>query len=257
MRIFRVILPPIVTFILLMVLWELAAHQLFSQRRYMLPAPSAIHEAARANASTLRRATIITAFATMGGFGLSIAIGVAAATALSSSRWIERAFYPFTVFLQTVPLVAIAPMLVVWCGYGTRAVVVAAFIVSVFPIIANTLTGIRSVDPALRDMFRLYGASPWARLTKLNIPSALPHLFTGLRIASGLAVIGAIVGEFIAGYAGQDAGLGILVLTCMREFRTDLLFAAIFLASLLGLALFAGVSVTGYLLLRRWHTSAK
>jgi NitT/TauT family transport system permease protein len=127
-------------------------------------------------------------------------------------------------------------------------VVAAAFIVSVFPVIANTLTGLLSVDPALRDLFRLYGAGRATTLWKLQLPWALPLLLAGLRIAAGLAVIGAIVGEFVGG-----GGLGVVVLEAMRQQRTDLVFAAVAYASLLGLALFALVSAVSHLVLRRWH----
>jgi NitT/TauT family transport system permease protein len=138
-----------------------------------------------------------------------------------------------------------------------RAVAVSAFIVSVFPVIANVLAGIRSVEPALRDLFRLYGASRLATLVKLELPSALPGLMTGLRVAGGLAVIGAIVGEFVAGFSEAGAGLGIVILSSYRQLRTDLLFAAVLFASMLGLLLFSAVTVTGNLLLRRWHPSAR
>jgi NitT/TauT family transport system permease protein len=161
------------------------------------------------------------------------------------------------VFLQTVPIVAVAPLLVLWFGPGLAAVAVSALIVSVFPVIANTLTGLRSVDPALRDLFRLYGAGRAATLWKLSLPAALPSIVTGLRVASGLAVIGAIVGEFVAGFSEDAAGLGITVLSAYRQLRTDLLFAAVLSASGLGLAIFGAVNVTGYLLLRRWHPSEK
>jgi NitT/TauT family transport system permease protein len=175
---------------------------------------------------------------------------------LSSSRLLERALYPYTVFLQTVPIVAVAPLLVLWFGPGQRAVAASAFIVSVFPVIANTLSGLRSADPALRDLFRLYGARRLATLFKLELPGALPHIFTGLRIASGLAVIGAIVGEFVAGFSEGSAGLGILVLAAYRQLRTDLMFAAVLCAAGLGIVLFGAVSLLGARLLRRWHPSA-
>ena len=143
------------------------------------------------------------------------------------------------------------------CGFGPglRAVAVSAFIVSVFPIIANTLAGLRSVDPALRDLFRLYGASRLATLVKLELPSAIPEIVTGLRVAAGLSVIGTIVGEFVAGFAGGAPGLGIVVLTSYRQLRTDVLFAAVLTAAGLGFTLFALVNAVGRLLLRRWHAS--
>ena len=132
-----------------------------------------------------------------------------------------------------MPIIAIAPLLVIWFGYGMRTVIASAFIVSIFPVIANTLNGILSTDPALRDLFRLYGASPAVTLWKLRFPAALPQILTGLRIAGGLAVIGAIVGEFIGGQ-----GLGSVVDVARTQQRTDKVFAAVLLASVLGLALF-------------------
>jgi NitT/TauT family transport system permease protein len=184
------------------------------------------------------------------GLLISITVGVLAAVALGTSAWIQRAFYPYAIFFQIVPIVAIAPLLVIWFGYGSRAVIAAAAVVSVFPVIANTLAGLLSVDPNLADLFRLHGASRLATLWKLRLPWALPYVFTGLRIAAGLAVIGAIVGEFVGG-----GGLGVVILGAMRQQRTDLVFAAVGYASLLGLGLFAMVGFASRVALRRWHAS--
>jgi NitT/TauT family transport system permease protein len=183
-------------------------------------------------------------------FGLSIVVGIAAAVALSTSRWVQRAFYPYAVFFQTVPIIAIAPMLVIWIGYGLPAVIAAAFIVSIFPVIANTLAGLLSTDPALVDMFRLYRAGRWAALWKLRLPAALPSILTGLRVAAGLAVIGAIVGEFVGG-----GGLGEYIQTAMRAQSPERVFAAVLLASLLGLSLVGAINLASHLLLRHWHAS--
>jgi NitT/TauT family transport system permease protein len=128
------------------------------------------------------------------------------AVLLALGGWVQRAFYPYAVFFQTVPIIAIAPLLVIWFGLDIRAVIASAFIVSIFPVIASTLDGLLSVDPALRDLFRLYRAGPMAALFKLRLPFALPNILTGLRVGSGLAVIGAIAGEFITG-----GGLGGLI----------------------------------------------
>jgi NitT/TauT family transport system permease protein len=250
------VLPPLLALALLLAAWEIATRVL-SVPAYLLPPPSAIARAARADAGTLAQGAFTTARAALSGFALSAVIGVLAAVVLGSSRLIERALYPYAVFLQTVPIVAIAPLLVIWFGPGFRAVTVSAFIVSVFPVIANTLTGMRSVDPALRDLFRLYGAGRFVTLTKLTLPAALPHIVTGLRIASGLAVIGTIVGEFVAGFSEDGAGLGILVLSSNRQLRTDLLFAAVLTAAALGLALFGAVNLLGARVLGRWHASEK
>lgn len=254
-RSWQVIWPPLVTFVLLHALWELIVRRL-GVPAWKVPAPSDIFRAVVDRSADLSSATAHTSAAALLGFGLSALIGVAAGTALSSMKWIERAFYPFTVFLQTVPLVAIAPLLVLWLGYGLASVTVSAFIVSLFPVIANTLAGMRSVDPGLRDMFRLYDAGPLRTLFKLKLPAAIPNVFTGLRIASGLAVIGAVVGEFVAGTFDQQ-GLGLLVQSASRNLQTPLVFAAVAAASLLGLTLFAIVNFSGYWILRRWHAWAR
>jgi NitT/TauT family transport system permease protein len=246
--------PPIAALAVILALWQ-GATWAFDVAAYLFPPPTAVGHAALHDASTLAMAMVTTGRAALAGFALSAVIGTLAAIALASSRVLERALYPYTVFLQTVPIVAVAPLLVLWFGPGLRAVAVSAFIVSVFPVIANTLAGLRSVDPPLVDLFRLYGAGRLATLMKLRIPAAVPNIVTGLRVASGLSVIGAIVGEFVAGFSEGSAGLGILVLSSYRQLRTDLLFAAVLLAAVLGLALFGAVSVAGALLLRRWHPS--
>ncbi|QDE96784.1 ABC transporter permease [Myxococcus xanthus] len=252
----RAAVPPLVALVVLLTLWE-GTVRLLEVPRWLVPPPSAIGAAGAQEASSLLGAAVTTGRSALVGFGLSAVLGVLVAVLLASSRMVERALYPYTLFLQTVPIVAIAPLLVLWFGPGPRAVAVSSFIVSLFPVIANTLTGLRSVEPSLRDMFRLYGARRLATLWKLELPAAMPHLFTGLRIASGLAVIGAIVGEFVAGFSEGSAGLGILVLAAYRQLRTDLLFAAVLAASGLGLVLFGVVSLTGARLLRRWHPSAQ
>jgi len=241
--------PPLATFALGTALAEVAIRAL-AVSPLLLPTPSSVAVAAWRGRDTLLPALASTAGAVAIGLAASSAAGVLAAIALSSSRLVARALYPYAIFFQIVPIVAIAPLLVIWFGYGLRAVIAAAFIVSVFPVIANTLAGLRAVDPALRDLFRLYGAGRLARLVKLELPWALPNVLTGLRIAAGLAVIGAIVGEFVGG-----GGLGVVVLGAMRQQRTDLVFAAILHASALGLALFAAVNGASRLALRRWHPS--
>jgi NitT/TauT family transport system permease protein len=250
-----VVVPPLAALVLLLALWEGLARVL-GVPAWLLPPPSAVASAGAREAASLFGAMLTTGRSAVVGFGLSAGVGVLAAVVLSSSRLLERALYPYTLFLQTVPIVAVAPLLVLWFGPGARAVSVSSFIVSLFPVIANTLTGLRSVDPALRDLFRLYDARRLATLWKLELPASLPHLFTGLRVASGLSVIGAIVGEFVAGFSEDAAGLGILVLSAYRQLRTDLLFAAVLAASVLGLVLFGAVSLAGSRLLRRWHPSA-
>jgi len=246
-----VVIPPLVTLVATALLAELLV-AVTGTSELVFPRPSSVAVAAWSQRDALAPALADTTVSVLLGLLLSTLVGIAVAILLSSSRWVERAFYPYAIFFQIVPIVAIAPLLVIWFGYGSRAVIASAFIVSVFPVIANTLTGLQSVDPALGDLFRLYGAGRGARLWKLELPSALPFLMTGLRIAAGLAVIGAIVGEFVGG-----GGLGIIVLGAMRQQRTDLVFAAVLYASGLGLCLFALVSWLSRLALRNWHASER
>jgi NitT/TauT family transport system permease protein len=219
-------------------------------KAFLVPPPSAVLRTMIRDWPELFAALAKTSIGALSGFALSAFGGIAIAVFLSSSRAIQRAFYPYAVFFQTVPIIAIAPLLVIWFGYGMRTVVASAFIVSIFPVIANTLNGLLSTDPALRDLFRLCGASPSATLWKLRFPAALPQILTGLRIAGGLAVIGAIVGEFIGGQ-----GLGSVVDVARTQQRTDKVFAAVLLASLLGLALFGFINLLSHVALRRWHAS--
>jgi NitT/TauT family transport system permease protein len=243
-------LPAALTFVVVIALWE-GVVRAFSVPRFLVPPPSDVLSAAWAERASLSGALLTTAQGAVLGFLLSASLGTTVGLAFSLSRWLERGLYPYALFLQTVPIVAVAPLLVLWFGPGLRAVAVSAFIVSVFPIIANTLAGLRSVDPRLSDLFRLYGANLSDTLLKLRLPTAVPSMMTGLKVASGLSVIGAIVGEFVAGFSEGNAGLGITVLSAYRQLRTDLLFAAVLLASFLGLLLFALVSGLSTLLLRR------
>jgi NitT/TauT family transport system permease protein len=249
----RVAAPPAITFVIVVLGWE-GAVRAFSVPVFLVPPPSAVLGAAWLERVNLLRSLLTTAEGACLGFLLSISVGSLVGVLFSLSRWLERGLYPYALFLQTVPIVAVAPLLVLWFGPGLCAVAVSAFIVSVFPIIANTLAGLRSVDPRLSDLFRLYGAGLADTVLKLRLPSAIPSMLTGYKVASGLSVIGAIVGEFVAGFSEGNAGLGITVLSAYRQLRTDLLFAAVLLASLLGLSLFALVSGASTLLLRRLRT---
>ena len=252
----RSVLPPLVAALVGLLLWEAAARGL-SIPAYLLPPPSAVARAVATDGAQLASACATTATAALAGFVACAVIGVAVAFLLASSRVIERGLYPYAVILQTVPIVAIAPLLVLWCGVGPRAVAASAFIVSVFPVITNALAGIRGIDPALRALFGLYGASRFQVLSKLELPGAAPQIATGLRIACGLAVIGAIVGEFVAGFSEGSPGLGIVVMTSYRQLRTDLLFAAVGCSSLLGIAMFGAVSAISRVILQRWYVAAR
>lgn len=245
----RKVAPPVIAFVIAVLAME-GAVRISGVKSYLVPPPSAVIRTLVHDGPELWQALWETAQGTLIGFAVSAAAGVLIALLLSSAVWIQRAFYPYAVFFQTVPVIAIAPLLVIWCGYGLPTVIASAFIVSLFPMIANTLAGLLSTDPALRDLFRLHGARRIATMFKLRLPAALPNMMTGLRIGAGLAVIGAIVGEFIGG-----GGLGAVVDMARTQQRTDKIFAAVLLASLLGLAMFAAVNLLSRVILRRWHAS--
>ena len=249
MRRLKSIVPALIPLVAVTAVTELAV-RLGWVKSYLVPAPSSILRALIESRQELIAALLSTSTSALAGFLLSTVTGIAIAVFLSSSRAIQRAFYPYAVFFQTVPIIAIAPLLVIWFGYGMKTVIASAFVVSIFPVIANTLSGILSTDPALRDLFQLYGASTPVTLFKLRFPAALPQILTGLRVAAGLAVIGAIVGEFIGGQ-----GLGSVVDVARTQQRVDKVFAAVLLASALGLALFGVINLVSYVTLRRWHQS--
>ncbi|MEY3023641.1 MAG: ABC transporter permease [Phycisphaerales bacterium] len=251
-----VLAPPVAVIAATLAGWWLLV-ELFEIPPYLLPAPGSVLEAVWTERDRLAWGMLGTAIGASTGFAIAAAAGVAIGSVLGLSRFLERGFYPLTLLLQMVPLVALAPILVVWLGYGQRAVIASSAIVALFPVIANTLGGMRSVERELEELFTLYRASAVSRWWRLRLPASLPSIVTGLRIAAGLAVIGAIVGEFVSAYAGDRAPLGMVIVSAMKEYRTDLMFGAIGLAAIVGFALFGIVNLGGWLLLRRWHASAR
>ncbi len=256
LRVWYVSWPPLLVVCLLLFLWELGV-TLFSIPPYMLPTPWQVGQALVDQPGRLLSATGRTAIAMLLGFICSAVGGVVLGSCLTLVPLARRGVYPLTLILQMVPLVAIAPMLVVWFGWGIPSVIAAACIVSIFPVIASTLDGLQSVDPGLKELFRIYGAGKMRTWWMLGFPASLPSIFTGLRIAAGLAVIGAIVGEFVGSYGGDHAPLGSVITSALKQTRTDVVFAAIILAAALGFALFGIVNLLGWLFLRRWHSSAR
>ncbi|MGF1466832.1 MAG: ABC transporter permease [Sandaracinaceae bacterium] len=247
----RTALPPLVVFVVFLAAWELAVVSL-DLPGYLLPAPSAVAAEVRGSAPELAAATLQTALAALGGFGLSLLAGGLVAFAFSQSSWIRRSFYPYAIFLQTVPVIAIAPLIVIWLGTGIQSVIVASTIISVFPIITNGTTGLTRLDPGHRELFAMHNASRWDVLVKLRLPASVPYFVTGAKVSSGLSVIGAIVGEFFAG-STERFGLGYVIIVTSGQLRTARLFAAVLASTLLGLLLFAVVSGAGDAMLRRWR----
>ncbi|CAN5531134.1 ABC transporter permease [soil metagenome] len=255
MKWFSLILPPLAVLVVLTAAAEVYV-RVREVPKYLVPAPSAVAHAVAETHEELLAAVWQTTEAALVGFAASALVGIGLAVALSSAKIVRNAFYPYTVFFQTVPVVAIAPLLLIWFGPGLQSVAVCAFIVSVFPVIANTLTGLLSTDPALADMFKLYRANFVATLFKLKLPGAMPSILTGLRVAAGLSVIGTIVGEFQAGDL-EHPGVGVMIVESSKLGQTPQVFAAILVASMLGLAMLSVLNLAGYLLLRRWHASAR
>jgi NitT/TauT family transport system permease protein len=247
--------PPILLFILLVVAWQVICKTM-NVPRFLLPAPTDVVEAWIENRQSLIGSLISTFVSALIGFGAAIVVGMSIALLMSQSRLIERSIFPYAVLLQTIPIVAVAPLIVIWVGAGMPAVVVIAFLISLFPIITNTAAGLTSTDHNLVAMFELYNASWWQRTVKLKFPAALPYIMTGLRISSGLAVIGAIVGEFIAGIGGMRGGIGYVITQAAAQLKMPYLFAAALTSSLLGIAIFIIVSLVSARFLRHWHESA-
>ena len=248
----RVLLPPLLLFAIVLVLWHLAV-VLFAIKPFLLPGPLRVAAAIKLHFGSLLGAAWLTAAAALTGFFLSLSAGFLIALLFSQSKIIERSLYPYAIFLQTVPIVAIAPLVILWIGHGFSGVVAVSFIISLFPIIANTTTGLTTVEPNLLDLFAMNNARRWQILFKLRVPHALPNLLTGAKVSSGLSVIGAIVGEFFAGYGTEDFGLGYLIILTNGQARTDYLFACILFCTLLGLSIFTVVGALSSFLLDRWE----
>jgi NitT/TauT family transport system permease protein len=248
--------PPLAVLVVGMVLLELYVRWADTPI-YLVPRPSQVLGTLTEERGYLLAALWSTTKAALIGFALSVVFGIAIAIVLASSVWVRRALSPYTVFFQTVPIIAIAPMLSIWLAPGLKAVAACAFIVSVFPVIANTLAGLVATDPALVDLFRLYGAGRAATMFQLRFPSSLPNVFTGLRVAAGLTVIGTVVAEFLVGELGEEQGLGVVIVSASHNGHSDRVFAAVLLASALGLAMFGAVNLVGRMVLANWYAPAR
>ena len=222
---------------------------------YLIPAPSLIAKTLVTDWSSLMHSAMFTVKLTLMALALAIVGGVALGMLFALSRPIEMSLFPFAVILQVTPVVAIAPLILIYVSNTFVALLICAWIVAFFPILSNTAIGLRSADHNLRDMFRLYQATPWQRLRYLLIPSALPYFMAALKIAGGLALIGAVVAEFVAGTAGQNTGLASRILE--SSFRNEIprMFAALFLVSVLGVGIFLITAWLSRAVLGHWHES--
>jgi NitT/TauT family transport system permease protein len=244
-------------FTALLVMWQVIIF-VFHVAPYMLPSPVAVAKAIIARRPVLLNALTITAEEAAGGLLASVVAGIAVALIFAQSRWLRRMLFPYTLLLQTVPIIAIAPLILMWVGAGMPAVTLIAFIISLAPIIANVTQGLISVDENLVHLFLMHNASPGQLLFKLRLPHAVPSLFVGVRIASGLAVIGAITGELYAGSSRVgEGGLGYSILYASMQLQTDYLFALVAAATVLGFGFVFLVMLLEWYFLHRWHESAR
>lgn len=252
-RVQRVLLPLLVATMLLLA-WQWTVVRL-ELPPYVLPAPLQIALTLWNDAGMLVSALLVTLKITLLAFLVSIVLGVLISFLFVQSRWIETALFPYAVLLQVTPVVAIAPLIIIWVRDPTLSLVLCATLVALFPIIANTTLGLRSIDADLQSYFKLNRATRLQTLVRLRIPSALPYFFGGLRISSGLALIGAVVAEFVAGTGGSATGLAYQILMAGYQLNIPRMFAALFLISVAGVGLFMLMAWLSKLALGSWHSS--
>ena len=253
---FQAYAPPIATGFAILAFWEIACRA-FAVPEFLFPAPSAIARVFAADGPALLRALGATMQVTLAAFLIAVVIGVLVAFVFVQSRAIERSLFPYAVMLQVTPVVAIAPLIIILVKNTQAALVFCATLVALFPIISNTTLGLRTIDPGLSNLFAINKASPWKTLLRLRIPSALPYFFAGLRISSGLALIGAVVAEFVAGTGGRSAGLAYEILQSGFQLDIPRMFAALFLITLAGVGLFLAMAGLTRLALGDWHESER
>lgn len=244
-------------FVGLLLVWQ-GVIWLFTIQPYLLPSPLRVARAVIANFSSLMTSLGITAAAAAGGLAASLVMGILIALLFAQSPWVRRMFYPYTILLQTVPIVAVAPLILMWVGAGIWSVMLVTFIICLAPIIANTTQGLISVDRNMVDLFLMHNASQSQMLLKLRMPHALPSIFTGVRISAGIAVIGAITGELFGGAARVGVGgIGYAIQYANSQLQTDYLFALVLAASVLGFVFFFITMFLEWYFLHNWHESAR
>ncbi|MDE2081206.1 MAG: ABC transporter permease [Burkholderiales bacterium] len=249
----KVVWPALVALALL-ALWQ-ALVVAFRLPPYLVPSPLRVAQALADDAGLLFGSLWVTLKITLLAFACATVLGVGIAFAFVQSPVLETALFPYAVLLQVTPIVAIAPLIIIWVKDPTLSLVICATLVALFPIIANTTLGLRSVNPGLLSYFRLNHASRWQTLVRLRIPSALPYFFGGLRISSGLSLIGAVVAEFVAGTGGTGTGLAYQILQAGYQLDIPRMFAALLLITLTGVALFAAMAALSRWALGGWHES--
>lgn len=253
-RVLSVVIP---VFMVIVAIAAWQAHIMINQvPRYIMPAPLDVVNALFTDWGTLSPSLLVTLRITFMALGLALVGGVGLAIILVQSRWIELALFPFAVILQVTPMIAIAPLLIIYMPDTQSALLTCAFVVAFFPILSNMVAGLKSVDHNLLNLFELYGASRWQTLIHLKLPSSMPYFAAGLRIGGGLSLIAAVVAEFAAGSAGKGSGLAFRLLESGYRLNYPRLYAALVLLMVTGVAIFALTSLISWAMLHRWHESA-
>src|SRR5205809_6339558 len=242
---------PILLIVILLVVWDLTI-RIFRIPPYLIPAPEGVVKQLFVEWPRLWRESLVTTYATLGGFALSIAFGIPMALLIAYSRTVESYVYPLLVFSQSVPKIAIAPLFVVWFGFGIFPKVISAFLLGFFPVVVATVMGFKSIEPEMIDLARSMRASRWQMFIKFSLPQALPSIFSGLKVSATLAVVGAVVGEFV----GSNSGIGYVLQIANGNFDLPLMFAALFVLSMMGVILFAIVDLVDMMMIP-WHQSRR
>jgi NitT/TauT family transport system permease protein len=249
------LLAPLLIGLLFLAAWE-AAVRIEGIPPYVLPGPLLVAETLARDWPTLFASLLVTLRVTLLALAAAALSGGATALLFARSRLLQISLLPYAVILQVTPIVAIAPLIIIWVQNSFAALLICATIAAFFPIVSNTTTGLDSADRNLLALFRLYRAKPWQILYLLRLPSALPYFLAGLRISGGLALIGTVVAELVAGTGGTETGLAFRIFEAGLQLKIPRLFAALFLLSLTGIAIFGVLSLLSHFLLRRWHDSA-
>lgn len=253
-RILRVVVP--VTMLVLAIFFWWLYVVVSGTPKYILPSPVDVWNSLANDYPTLLPSLWVTLSITFQALILALIGGVGIAILLVQSKWIELAVFPFAVILQVTPVIAIAPLLLIYTPNTQTALLIVAFLVAFFPILSNMVSGLKSVDHNLLNLFDLYGAGRWKSLIFLKIPASMPYFLTGLRIGGGLSLIAAVVAEFAAGSAGQGSGLAFRILESGYRLNIPRMFAALVMLTATGVAIFGFTSLISWLLLHRWHESA-
>ncbi|HTY70039.1 MAG TPA: ABC transporter permease [Alphaproteobacteria bacterium] len=248
-------LAPLVFGVLVLALWEWTVRA-YDVPTYVAPGPLLVLKTLWTDGPSLLGSLWVTLRIALTALAAAIIIAVALAVVMSQSRWVEASLLPYAIVLQVTPIVAIAPLIIIWVKDVFLSLLVCAWIVCFFPILSNTTLGLNSADRGLVDLFRLYGASRWQMLLFLRLPTALPYFLAGLKISGGLALIGAVVAEFVAGSGGTQTGLAYRILEAGYRLQIPRMFAALVLLSVTGIAIYFLLDRLAFRLLRHWHESA-